>query len=377
MVEDAMKSGRIKKGDVLIEPTSGNTGIGLALAAAVHGYKMVISLPKKMSDEKVNVLKALGAIVKRTPTDAPCVLGKDIREDIDGQPYSHIAKAQKICDELNESEPGQAHILDQYKNPSNPLAHIEGTAAELLRQCDGKIDAVVVSAGTGGTIAGIAFHLKKHCPGIKIIGVDPYGSILAETGKDKMIHKDGSKHDDHVFGGDPSFPVNEKNKGKVEFGYQVEGIGYDFIPKVLEGIAGVNRAPGQEEGKASNLVDYWVKMHDRDSFMMARRMMRDEGLLCGGSCGTAMAGAIVACKHFGFTKDQRVIVLLADSTRNYMTKMLDDKWMVKYGFEPTKNEPQYTPTEDLAKLARQSKELSDLGCKDTWMEQHKYETSNQ
>jgi cystathionine beta-synthase len=163
MVMDAAAQGRIKKGDVLIEPTSGNTGIGLALASAVLGYKMVISLPKKMSDEKVNVLKALGAIVKRTPTDAPCVPNKDIREGIDGQPYSHIGKAKKIMDQLNASKPGQAHILDQYANPSNPLAHIEGTAEELLRQCDGKIDAVVITAGTGGTIAGIACKFGHCC----------------------------------------------------------------------------------------------------------------------------------------------------------------------------------------------------------------------
>jgi len=382
MVMDAAASGRIKKGDVLIEPTSGNTGIGLALASAVLGYKMVISLPKKMSDEKVNVLKALGAIVKRTPTDAPCVPNKDIRDGVDGQPYSHIGKAQKVMDELNASTPGQAHILDQYANPSNPLAHIEGTAEELLRQCDGKIDAVVVSAGTGGTIAGIAYRLKQSLPNVKIIGVDPYGSILAETGKGKIIHgtvngkgRDGKGGDDHVYPGDKSYPQAQKNKGKEEWGYQVEGIGYDFIPKVLEGVEGVNRAKGQVDGVSTKLVDYWVKTHDRESFMMARRMMRDEGLLCGGSCGTAMAGAIIACKHFGFTKDQRVVVLLADSTRNYMTKFLSDDWMQKYGFEPTDDEPQYAPKEDLKQLALDSKELQDLNCKDTWVEQHKYETS--
>merc|ERR1712028_212725 len=128
----------------------------------------------------------------------------------------------------------------------------------------------------------------------------------------------------------------------------------DFIPKVLEGVEGVNRAKGQVDGVSTKLVDYWVKTHDRESFMMARRMMRDEGLLCGGSCGTAMAGAIIACKHFGFTKDQRVVVLLADSTRNYMTKFLTD------------DEPQYAPKEDLKQLALDSKELQDLNCKDTW-----------
>lgn len=361
MVMDAEKSGRIKKGDTLIEPTSGNTGIGLALASAVLGYKMVISLPKKMSDEKVNVLKALGAIVKRTPTDAPCVPDKDIRDGIDGQPYSHIGKAKKIMDQLNVNKPNSAHILDQYANPSNPLAHIDGTAEELIRQCDGRIDAVVISAGTGGTIAGIAYKLKQAIPGIKVIGVDPYGSILAEKGKGKIINNPlGDVHNTPHKEGNPE-----------EHGYQVEGIGYDFIPKVLEGIEGVN------PNARKDLIDYWFKTSDRESFMMSRRMIRDEGLLCGGSCGSAMVGAIQAIKHAKLaglnTKGKRVVVLLADSTRNYMTKFLADSWMQKHGFEPTADEPQYKPKAALAELAKNSAELQDLSCKDTWVEQHKYE----
>jgi cystathionine beta-synthase len=363
MVMDAAASGRIKKGDVLIEPTSGNTGIGLALASAVLGYKMVISLPKKMSDEKVNVLKALGAIVKRTPTDAPCVPDKDCRDvggqTIDGQQYSHIGKAKKVMDQLNASKKGQAHILDQYANPSNPLAHIEGTAEELLRQCDGKIDAVVITAGTGGTIAGIAHKLKARIPGILVIGVDPYGSILAETGKGKILNNPlGDSHKNPNKEGNPE-----------EHGYQVEGIGYDFIPKVLGGLKGLH------PNARKKYVDYWVKTEDRESFMMARRMIRDEGLLCGGSCGSAMVGAMIACKKLGLGKDKRVVVLLADSTRNYMTKFLSDEWMQKYDFEPTADEPQYKPTAALAQLAKDSEELQDLSCADTWVQQHKNETS--
>lgn len=178
MVMDAEKAGKINKGDTLIEPTSGNTGIGLALSAAVLGYKMVITLPKKMSDEKVNVLKALGAIVKRTPTDAPCPENKP------GYVYSHIHKAKKICDEVNEvakdlGHESRAHILDQYSNKSNPLAHIEGTAQEILRQCDGKLDMIVATAGTGGTLAGLAYALKKVIPSLIVVGVDPHGSDLA------------------------------------------------------------------------------------------------------------------------------------------------------------------------------------------------------
>lgn len=363
MVVDAENSGRIKPGDTLIEPTSGNTGIGLALAAAVMGYNMVIALPKKMSDEKVNVLKALGAIVKRTPTDAPCVPTKDIRDvqgkEVDGYKYSHIGKAAKICDQLNEKEPGSAHILDQYSNPSNPLAHIEGTAEELIRQCDGKIDVFVATAGTGGTIAGIAKKLKKAIPGITIVGVDPYGSILAESGAGKIINnKLGDKNNNP-----------EKTGNPIEHGYQVEGIGYDFIPKVLSGIVGVH------ENARKSLIDYWLKTHDRESFMMSRRMIRDEGLLCGGSCGSAMVGAVEICKKLNLKKGQRVVVLLADSTRNYMTKFLKDDWMKGYGFEPKSTEPQYKPTKNLKALAKNSAELKNLNCEDTWCEQHIAESS--
>jgi len=364
MILDAAKSGRIKPGDTLIEPTSGNTGIGLALSAAVLGYKMVISLPKKMSDEKVNVLKALGAIVKRTPTDAPCVPDKDIRDidgnKIDGQPYSHIGKASKICDQLNAVEPNSAHILDQYANPSNPLAHIEGTAEELLRQCDGKIDAIVMSAGTGGTIAGCAHKLKQAIPNLIVVGVDPYGSLLAEAGQGKIIMNDAGDTNENAFG-----------KPK-EFGYKVEGIGYDFIPKVLSGVEGVN------ENARLGKIDYWIKTQDRESFMMSRRLIRDEGLLCGGSCGSAMVGAVKAAKWLVKTgklkEGARVVVLLADSTRNYMTKFLSDEWMKKYDFEPTKNEPPYKPVADLEALQKNSPELRELSCQDTWVEQHRYES---
>lgn len=159
MVEDAELSGRIKPGDTLIEPTSGNTGIGLALSAALKGYRMIITLPEKMSEEKVNVLKALGAEIIRTPTEAAW-----------DSPESHIGVAIRLNKEIPNS-----HILDQYTNLSNPLAHYDGTAEELLEQCDGKIDYLISAAGTGGTISGIAKKLKEKIPDIKIIGVDPKG----------------------------------------------------------------------------------------------------------------------------------------------------------------------------------------------------------
>jgi cystathionine beta-synthase len=271
MVEDAERSGRIKKGDTLIEPTSGNTGIGLALAAAVKGYKMIITLPEKMSQEKVDVLKGLGAEIYRTPTEAAW-----------DAPESHIGVAKKLNAEIPNS-----HILDQYANPSNPLAHYEGTAEEIWEQCDGKLDMVVMTAGTGGTIAGTARRLKELNPNIIIVGVDPHGSILAQPES-----------------------LNQSGVGT----YKVEGIGYDFIPRVLD----------------RSVVDRWLKSEDTSSFLMARRLIREEGLLCGGSSGSAVVGALEAASTLG--EGQRCVVLLADGVRNYMTKFLNDSWMYENGF---------------------------------------------
>ncbi|XP_025768852.1 cystathionine beta-synthase [Puma concolor] len=191
MIEDAERAGTLKPGDTIIEPTSGNTGIGLALAAAVKGYRCVIVMPEKMSTEKVDVLRALGAEIVRTPTTA--------RFD---SPESHVGVAWRLRNEIPNS-----HILDQYRNASNPLAHYDTTAEEILQQCDGKLDMLVASAGTGGTITGVARKLKEKCPGCKIIGVDPEGSILAEP--------------------------EELNQSEQTV-YEVEGIGYDFIPTVLD-----------------------------------------------------------------------------------------------------------------------------------------------
>jgi len=277
MVEDAEKSGRIKPGDTLIEPTSGNTGIGLALAAAVKGYKMIITLPEKMSQEKVDVLKALGAQIIRTPTEAAW-----------DAPESHIGVAKKLNKEIPNS-----HILDQYSNPSNPLAHYDGTAEEIIDQCGGKVDVVVLTAGTGGTITGIARKLKEKVPNVKIVGVDPDGSILA---------------------------LPETLNGAIH-SYKVEGIGYDFIPTVFD------RDP--------TIVDKWYKSFDKESFTMSRRLIKEEGLLCGGSSGSAMHAAFQAIKDYNLGPEHRVVVLLPDSVRNYMTKFLNDDWMKNNGFTDT------------------------------------------
>lgn len=278
MIVDAENSGRIKPGDTLIEPTSGNTGIGLALAAALKGYRMIITLPEKMSQEKVDVLKALGAEIIRTPTEAAF-----------DSPESHIGVAKRL-----QAEIPNAHILDQYGNPSNPMAHYDTTAEEIWESCEGKIDMVILSAGTGGTLTGIARKLKERNPAIIVVGIDPKGSILAEP--------------------------EQLNDEKRLQSYAVEGIGYDFIPAVLD----------------RSLVDMWLKTEDRESFIMSRRLIRQEGLLVGGSAGSAMAGAIVAAKTL--KKGQRAVVLLADGVRNYMSKFLSDDWMWRNGFvDPERN----------------------------------------
>ena len=265
MLLDAEAAGRIKPGDTLIEPTSGNTGIGLALAAAVRGYRMIITMPEKMSREKQVVLEALGAEIIRTPTEAAW-----------DSPESHIGVAQR----LREVIPN-AHILDQYGNPSNPLAHYEGTAEEILEQTDGKLDAVVLTAGTGGTLSGVARRLKEAIPNIQVVGVDPEGSILAGPG-----------------------PIGS---------YKVEGIGYDFIPDVLD----------------RSLVDRWIKSNDNDSFRVARQLIRQEGLLCGGSCGSAVWAAMEVAKDM--KPGSRILTILPDSIRNYLTKFVDDRWMRENG----------------------------------------------
>jgi cysteine synthase A len=266
MVEEAEKSGLIKPGDTLIEPTSGNTGIGIAMAGAVKGYHVIITMPEKMSHEKQVVLEALGAKIFRTPTEAAW-----------DSPESHISLAKKLQSEIPNS-----FILDQYSNPNNPNAHYYHTAQEILEDMGPDLDMVVMTVGTGGTITGVAKKLKEINPKIHIIGVDPYGSILG--------------------GGTEVFP------------YVVEGIGYDFFPDVLD----------------NTLVDEYIKVTDQDSFLMARRLIREEGLLCGGSCGSAMWGALQAASRL--KKGQRCLVILPDSIRNYLTKFADNNWMKAQGY---------------------------------------------
>ncbi|KAI2615545.1 cystathionine beta-synthase [Hypoxylon sp. NC1633] len=277
MIEEAERTGRIKPGDTLIEPTSGNTGIGLALVGAIKGYKTIITLPEKMSAEKVSVLKALGATIIRTPTQAAW-----------DSPESHIGVARRLVKEIPN-----AHILDQYSNENNPLAHEFGTAEEIWEQTGGKITCVVAGAGTGGTITGLAKGLRKHNKNIKVVAADPQGSILALPEVLNEAHRD-----------EP---------------YKVEGIGYDFIPDVLD----------------RERVDKWYKTDDKESFKLARRLIAEEGLLVGGSSGSALSAALQAIKDLSLGKNDVVVVILPDSIRSYLTKFADDDWLAANDLLPT------------------------------------------
>ncbi|KAI0793869.1 cystathionine beta-synthase [Fomes fomentarius] len=291
MVEEAEKDGKLIPGQsIVIEPTSGNTGIGLAMACAIKGYSVIITLPNKMSLEKEAALRALGAEVVRTPTEAAW-----------DSPESHIGVAKRLQREI----PGGI-ILDQYRNINNPLAHEFTTGPEIIEAVastpstpahpsSGKVDVLVAGAGTGGTITGLSRAVKKkHNKDCIVVAVDPKGSILAYP---DGLNTDGA--------GDP---------------YVVEGIGYDFIPEVL------SRDPTD--------VNEWIKTSDDEAFAAVRLLMRHEGLLVGGSSGSALSGALRWLRSdrgraIAQTKGINVIVLLADGIRNYMSK----PWFLKMALE--------------------------------------------
>ena len=263
MIEVAEKEGLLKPGGTVVEPTSGNTGAGLALAAAVKGYKCICVMPDKTSKEKQDLLKALGAEVIVTPTG----LTPD-------DPESYYAVAERLTREM----PG-AFKPGQYENPANPLAHYETTGPEVWEQTDGRITHFVAGMGTCGTITGTGHYLKEQNPQVKVVGADPEGSIFSDPSN---VHT-----------------------------YAVEGVGEDFYPG--------NHDP--------EVVDEVIQVDDRESFLMTRQLMREEGLFVGGSCGMAVVAAVRAAR--GLPEDAVMVVVLPDTGRNYVSKVFDDEWVLE------------------------------------------------
>ncbi len=265
LIEAAEHDGKLKPGGTIIEPTSGNTGVGLAIAAAIKGYRCIFVMPDKMSQEKISMLRAYGADVVICPTN--------VEPDSPESYYS-------VSDRLAEEIPG-AFKPDQYSNMANPQAHYERTGPEIWEQTGGELDALVITVGTGGTISGVGRYFKEQGSKTLIVGADPEGSVY--TSPDN-VHP-----------------------------YLVEGIGKDTWPKTMD----------------ASTVDEWVKVSDADSFHIARRVAREEGLLVGGSGGTAVWAALEIAKRFG--PDGQILAMIPDSGRSYLSKFYDDNWMLNHG----------------------------------------------
>ncbi len=274
MVEDAESDGRLQPGGTIVEGTSGNTGMGLALAAIVKGYKLICVSTDKQSKEKFDVLRAVGAQVVVCPTDvAP--------ED----PRSYYSTAKRIAEETPN-----AWYVNQYDNPSNALAHYEQTGPEIWEQTEGKITHFVVGVGTGGTISGVAKYLKEKNPKIKIWGIDTYGSVF------KKYHETG------IFDEKEIYP------------YITEGIGEDILPENVD----------------FDLIDHFEKVTDKDAAIFTRRLAKEEGVFAGNSCGAAIKGVIQLKKEF--KENDVIVVLLHDSGSRYIGKMYNDEWMKSHNF---------------------------------------------
>jgi len=278
IVDDAEKSGRLKPGGTIIEATSGNTGFGLAIVAAVRGYKTIFVMPDKMSQEKIQNLRAFGARVIITPTNVP-------PED----PRSYYSVAKRLVEETPN-----CCYSNQYHNPQNPLTHYEKTGPELWKQMDGKLDALVCGLGTGGTVTGIGKYLKEQNPKIKIVGADPIGSVYYEYFKTKKM---GQAH-----------------------AYKVEGIGEDFLPSTID----------------FKYIDDVVQVTDKESFQTTRQLLTEEGIFAGGSSGAAVCGAIKYAKTL--KKPEEILVILPDSGDRYLSKVFNDDWMRENGYLDTKFE---------------------------------------
>ncbi|MDX1378538.1 MAG: pyridoxal-phosphate dependent enzyme [Anaerolineales bacterium] len=276
IIEQAEKRGELKPGGTIVEATSGNTGVGLAIAAALKGYKTIFVMPDKMSNEKILLLRAYGAKVVITPTAV---------EPDDPQSY------YKVADKFARETPN-AILANQYHNPDNPKTHELTTGPELWDQTDGRLTDVIIGMGTGGTISGVGRYLKSKNPDIKIVGVDIEGSILTE-----------------IWENDGKIP-----EGAYPKTYKVEGIGEDFLPSATD----------------LSVVDAIERAGDRESFLWARQLVKQEGIFAGGSSGSAIAGAIKYCRKL--PAGRIPVVILPDAGSRYLSKFYDDKWMREFGF---------------------------------------------
>jgi cystathionine beta-synthase len=272
MLRDAISKGAIRKGGTVVEPSSGNTGVALALACAIMGFRLIVTMPDKMSEEKRRILEAYGAQVIMCPTD---VQPGDLKH--------YISVAQRIAAETRNS-----FIPNQYFNKINPETHFRTTGKEIWDQTRGKIDCFVAGIGTGGTISGVARYLKKRNPAVRIVGVDPEGSIFYDLFR-------GS----HT----PSSSI-----------YRIEGIGEDFLPATVD----------------LKTVDQIIRVGDKDAYIMARRLAREEALLVGSSSGAAVIGALEVAKNMSAKK--AIVTLLPDRGDRYLTKLYNDNWMREQGF---------------------------------------------